>query len=142
VTDLVSKIITRFQGDTTLDDISGPFWGRSKDANAFPHCVLSSIPGGQPVHLFAPASGTDFIVENQLIQFSIYHTDLVTLSGYQTALHARFDKCSLTLTVSGDTHLSALRRASDIIVSPTLSSDTLTVYHAWSRYMFQWQNNL
>lgn len=140
MTDLIKKIVTRFTGDATLANVAGPYFGRQKEGASFPYAILMPITGSA-VHVFAQG-GTDFVVEDQVIQFSMYGTDLVTLSGYQEALHARFDKCTLTLTATGDTFLSALRETNSIFISPTLSSDAIAVYHAMTRYRFVWQNNL
>jgi hypothetical protein len=141
MTDVIKKVITKFQGVAGLDDVNGPYFGRAKDLSAFPFAVVFPVAARAPQHVF-PKGGTDYIIETTRLRINILHTDLLTLSGYQEALHAAFDKSTLPLDASGDNFLSCLRTSDLLQQDPYLSTSNEPVFIASTVYEISWTNAL
>lgn len=133
---LLTAIIARYQGDSTLSLVPGPYLNYAPDRYEFPYCVMQTIMG-PPLML---TYGSDYL-EPILLQFSFMDVSDSTVLDYQAALHTRFHRQPLTL--SSGSMLACTRQHSPLVIpsKPIINGESVQVFHSPCTYRFVLQKS-
>jgi len=124
---LEEAIKTKFEAASTLDSLGTLYFDRAPENTDYPFAVL--VPS---VSRVVEGFGTGYVQEFSYA-FQIFSTDKDALQTLQEALHAVFDRCSLTVT--GERFMSCQRTMSLTRVDAgALHKTGELVYMAMSNY--------